>query len=147
MIDENKHKNIIESELDSLSGRITYRTNSTEQPLENNQNFNKIMSNDLLIDNGNYILNKKNNINNNNHFPDKNYNKTNNSIFSNDLNNMSTILNTSNLSSNRDFKYKKRKYNKIKKYNSFKKGNLTKFFVLFMITISTIIFVILFIFF
>ena len=41
MIDENKHKNIIESELDSLSGRITYRTNSTEQPLENNQNFNR----------------------------------------------------------------------------------------------------------
>ena len=65
MIDDIKNNNIIENELDSLSGRITYRTNSTEQPLENNQNF-KIRSNKLLIDFGNFILNK--NIHNYNNF-------------------------------------------------------------------------------
>jgi len=143
MIDEIKHSNIIENELDSLSGRITYRTNSTEQPLENNQNF-KIRSNKLLIDNGNFILNK--NIHNYNNFKEKIPVKINNSVFSNDSNNLSTILNTSNLSSNRYLKEKKRKNNKIKKYK-FKKGNITKIFVSLMITISIIIFIILFIFF
>ncbi len=143
MIDEIKHNNIIENELDSLSGRITYRTNSTEQPLENNQNF-KIRSNKILIDNGNFILNK--NIQNYNNFKEKILVKINNSDFSNESNNLSTILNASNLSSNRYLKEKKRKINKIKKYK-FKKGNITKIFVSLMITISIIIFIILFVFF
>ena len=103
MNEEIKH-NIIESELESYTGRQTSRTNSTEQPLENNQNFQRIKNNNLIIENRDLILNKNNNIVNG-----KISNKMNNSTFSNYSNNLTTILNTSNLSSNRYYKEKKKK--------------------------------------